>query len=442
MKQEVEYLKLNKSERLFLAVEDIAPSVVQLITVRFETTHSSEEIKSALLHMLDLYPRLRAIIEPTLISYRLKIIKDDYHLQSLFEDAFRVESGLIFDSKEYINFRRNLLNESFTLQHSLPIKIRYLPEENILFIALHHTTCDGSSWLHMTSSILAYLNEKETTPIPMDNPSMAPGIFKTPYITAPRQLYDSWLLHKTDKKRTRKDKVINPSQNKVDFIGYSSMHQKFLKYNLSDLKPKTKELGYSLNVYMLTCIARTFFNFYNETKGDTVAIRLSYDLRPYFEKDKPIFGNYVTTSVLRAYRKDMGTPELMMKDFQDQLSEAIDRLKRKKLSYPWLIDKTFTLLGKKFFSRAILMAKKKSSSQPTIHFSALGQADWINESGEAAKIKDVLATVPTFGLFMTLLNIDGVFNINISYPSSEFSQDTITGIIDAFDNELGLLLTI
>lgn len=191
MKQEVEYLKLNKSERLFLAVEDIAPSVVQLITVRFETTHSSEEIKSALLHMLDLYPRLRAIIEPTLISYRLKIIKDDYHLQSLFEDAFRVESGLIFDSKEYINFRRNLLNESFTLQHSLPIKIRYLPEENILFIALHHTTCDGSSWLHMTSSILAYLNEKETTPIPMDNPSMAPGIFKTPYITAPRQLYDS-----------------------------------------------------------------------------------------------------------------------------------------------------------------------------------------------------------------------------------------------------------
>ena len=442
MKREKKKLRLNKSEFLYLTMEDLTPSVAQLITLRFETKHSPEKIRAAFLHMFDLYPRLRAIVEPTLFSYRLRIIKDGNHVNALFEDAFRVENNIGFDTEAYKKFRKDLLNDSFTLQHSLPIKIRFLPEENLLFIAIQHITCDGLGWLHMTSSLLAYLNEKETTPIPVDNPSMIPGIFKKPYISAPRQLYDSWLLQKEDKKRTRKDNVINPSEKSVDFFGFADMQQKYLSYKLSDLKPKAKELGYSLNVYLLTAVARTFFNLYDETKGDTVGIRLSYDLRPYFEEDPPLFGNYVTSSVLRAYRKNMDAPKVMMTNIQTQLSEAIDRLKTKKLTYPWFVDKLFTLLGKKLYSRGILFAKKKSLFQPTVHFSTVGSGDWLNKAGEKAKLKDSVATVPTFGLFLTMMNIDGIFNVNISYPTAEFSQNTITGILDTFENELGFLLTI
>lgn len=440
MNKSHEYISLNKSDLLYLAFEDLVPSAAQIITLRFKTKHGTEEIKSAFLHMLSLYPKLRAIIEPTLLSYRFKILNDEHHIKSLFDNAFSVETGLTFDSKEYKILQNNLLKESFTLQHSLPFRIKYLPEENIIFITLHHITSDGAGWLHMTSSLLAYLNEKETTPVPVDNPSMTPGIFKSPYITIPRQLYDSWLIHKEDKKITSNDKVIIPSPKRFDFFGYADMQQKFLKYNLSELKPRTKELGCSLNVYILTAIARTFFNLYDEDKGDTVAIRLSYDLRPYFEKDKPVFGNYVTTTVLRAYRQDINQPELMISKFQDQLSEAINRLKNKQLSYPWFIDKVFTLLGKKIYSQGILLAKKKSIFQSTIHFSTLGNGDWLNNFGEKSKVKDLIFTVPTSGLFITMLNIDGIFNINLSYPSEEFSHDTITSITNSFDNELGFLL--
>lgn len=440
MNKNHEYISLNKSDLLYLAFEDLVPSAAQILTLRFETKHSTEEIKSAFLHMLSLYPKLRAIIEPTLFSYRFKILNDEHHINSLFDNAFSVETGLTFDSKEYKRLQNSLLKESFTLQHSLPFRIKYLPEENILFITIHHITSDGAGWLHMTSSLLAYLNEKETTPVPVDNPSMTPGIFKRPYITIPRQLYDSWLVHKEDKKRTSNDKVIIPSPKQVDFFGYADMQQKFLKYNLSELKPRTKELGCSLNVYILTAIARTFFNLYNEDKGDTVAIRLSYDLRPYFEKDKPVFGNYVTTTVLRAYRQDVNQPEIMISKFQDQLNVAIERLKNKKLSYPWFIDKIFTLFGKKIYSMGILLSKKKSLFQSTIHFSTLGNGDWLNKSGEKAKVKDLIFTVPTSGLFITMLNIDGIFNINLSYPSEEFSYKTITGITDSIEHELGFLL--
>lgn len=433
---------MNKSDLLYLAFEDLVPSAAQLLTLRFETTHSTEEIRAAFLHLLSLYPKLRSIIEPTLFSYRFKILNEKYQINSLFDNAFSVESGLKFNSKEYKDFQKKLLKESFTLQQSLPFRVRYLPEENILLITIHHITSDGAGWLHMTSSLLSYLNEKETTPIPIDNPSMFPGLFKTPYITAPRQLYNSWIVHKEDKKRTGNDKVIIPSPKQVGFFGYADMQQKFLEYKLSNIKPKTKEIGCSLNVYFLTAMARTFFKLYDEKNGDTVAIRLSYDLRPYFEKNKPIFGNYVTTSTLRAHRKDMNTPKIMINNFQDQLDEAIDRLKNKKLSYPWFIDKLFTLLGKKIYSQGILLAKKKSIFQSTIHFSTLGNGDWLNKSGNKAKIKDFIFTIPTSGLFVTMVNINGIFNINLSYPSDEFSPETIAGITDSIEKELGFLLTI
>jgi len=136
----------------------------------------------------------------------------------------------------------------------------------------------------------------------------------------------------------------------------------------------------------------------------------------------------------------MASPQRMMENLQNQLTTAIDRLKHKKLSYPWLLDKAFTLIGKKFYSLGILAGKRKDTIPvPTIHFSTVGSLDFLNKAGEAARVKDVIATVPTFGMFMTLCNIDGVFNVNLSYPSAEFSDDKMESFIEAFDLELGSL---
>jgi len=438
-----QYIRLNKSEFLYLVVEDLAPSVSQMITLRLATVHSEQEIRSAFRHILDLYPKLRTIVEPTLFSQRLKVISDEVHTNALFDDAFKVKKGLPFDSQAFKDYQNEFLNEPFTLQQALPIKIRFLPEENILLLSVHHMTCDGVGWINMVSSLMAHLNGKETVAQALEDPSMVPGVFQKPYITAPIQVFKSWKLLSAENKKTAQDKIISPAETKTDFIGSVSMKHRYLQNELADLKPKAKSMGYSLNIYFLTALARSFFDRYGEEHGDTVSIRLSYDLRTYFEKDAPVFGNYVTTSILRAYRKDMESPHRMMENLQSQLTTAIDRLKHKKLSYPWLLDKAFTLVGKKLYSLGILAGKRKGTIPvPTIHFSTVGSLDFLNKAGEAAKVKDVIATVPTFGMFMTLCNIDGVFNVNLSYPSAEFSDDRMESFIDEFNQELGSLASL
>ena len=85
------------------------------------------------------------------------------------------------------------------------------------------------------------------------------------------------------------------------------------------------------------------------------------------------------------------------------------------------------------------MDKKKGLTQTTIHISALGSIDRLNETGKKAILHDAIATVPTFGLFMTISNIDGLFNTNISYPAAEFARKDIQKIIASFEKELGML---
>jgi NRPS condensation-like uncharacterized protein len=437
------YIKLNRSEFFYYVMEDIVPSLTQLITLHFKTKHSPEKIREAFRYLLTINPKLRSVIEPTLISNKVRIIEDsDPRLQVLFDDSFRVIEKIKYNTEDFRQIRKDLFNYPFKLQQTLPVKIRFLPDASVLFISLHHTTCDGVGWMHMVASLLSYLNDSRPSDTPLENPSMLNGLMKRPYILAPIYILKSFFIDRKNRKKIASNNNINPSPNPVNFYGPSDIEQHFLSHNFATLRGKSKEIGYSLNVFFLAAMARTIFQMNDSEKGDTVSIRLSYNLRPYFDKKQPLFGNYVTSSVLRVYRKDLDKPLAMMNDIQIQLKDSLEMLKNKYLIYPWLIGKIITVVGKKLYSKAALAVKRKKLPvfDTTFHFSTISNFDDLNQIGKKAQLIDAIATVPTFGLFITLCNIDGIFNINISYPTAEYSREFIKHIIASFEKNLGDLL--
>jgi NRPS condensation-like uncharacterized protein len=436
-------VKLNRSEFFYYAMEDIVPSLTQLITLHFKTKHTPEKIRAAFRYMLTINPKLRSVIEPTLLSYKIRIIEDsDPRVQVLFDDSFRVIDNVKYNTKEFSEIRKDLFNHPFKLQQTLPIKIQFLPDASVIFISLHHTTCDGVGWMHMVASLLSCLNDRKPPVTPLEDPSMLNGLMKRPYILAPLYILKSFFIDRKNRNRIAGARNINPSPNPVNFYGPSDIEQHFLSHNFAALRGKSKELGYSLNVFFLAAMARTILQMNDNEKGDTVSIRLSYNLRPYFDKKQPLFGNYVTSSVLRVYRKDLDEPHPMMNDIQVQLKESLDMLKNKNLLYPWLIGKIITIVGKKLYSKGALAVKKKQLPvfDTSFHFSTISNFDDLNQIGKKARLIDAIATVPTFGLFITLCNIDGTFNINISYPTAEYSREYIKKIIASFEKNLGDIL--
>jgi NRPS condensation-like uncharacterized protein len=437
------YLKLNRSEFFYYVMEDIVPSLTQLITLHFKTKHSPEKIRKAFRLILSLNPKLRSIIEPTLISYKFKIIEDgDPRVEVLFNDSFKVIDKVKYNTPEFCRIRNDLFNYPFKLQQSLPIKIQFLPDASVIFISLHHTTCDGVGWMHMVTSLLSYLNDIKPEATPLENPSMLNGLMKRPYILAPIYILKSFFIDRKNRKKVLSHTNINPSPKPVNFYGPSGIEQHFISHSFSVLRAQSKELGYSMNVFFLAAMARTIMKMNGAEKGEVVSIRLSYNLRPYYDRKQPLFGNYVTSSVLRVYRKDINDPHEMMNNIQVQLKESLEMLKNKNFIYPWLIGKVITIVGKKLYSKAALAVKRKQMKvfDTTFHFSTISNFDDLNKIGKKAQLIDAIATVPTFGLFITLSNIDGIFNINISYPTAEYSADYIKNIIVSFEKNLGELL--
>ena len=112
-------IRLNHHALILLSLEDVLPSMNQLITLRFKTKHSVDEIRDALRYLMTVYPKLRSVVEPTLFSYRIRIYDDhDENLEVLFKAAFRVRRNLAFGSEEFIEYRRALLNEPSALECS------------------------------------------------------------------------------------------------------------------------------------------------------------------------------------------------------------------------------------------------------------------------------------------------------------------------------------
>ncbi len=438
-------LRFNSQEFLFFISEDLFPAMGILITIRFKTKHRPEVIREAMRYMISIYPRLRSVIEPTLFSYGMKIHDDcEKKVEVLFNDAFRVGFDILHDTEEFVDYREALLNESFSLEQGLPIKIRYLPDDPmpVLLLSIHHTTCDGMGWVHMVNSLMMYLNSKEPQFVPVDNPSFIPALIEKPYYSVFQQLYRSYKILWKDIKESKNDTVIPTSSRCSDFYGPFGMHQHFLSFDLKRLVTKSRELNCSLTALILSALAISISRRRKNNRGNVIRFIIPFNIRPYFDGKAPVFGNYTLPAMIRIHRKNVDVPLELTKEINDQLNRHKERFKQKQLIFPYLIEKLLSLAGKKMYTLAAGYIKRKQLFPFTCIVSNLGDLSEMATYGTKAQVGEVIATVPNRGLVITLSSIDNRINTNFTYSKDELARDEVKEMIKNFEFELDKLLSI
>ena len=437
--------RLNKHDFLLFALDDLLPALSNFITFRFKEPHSVKEMREAMRYMFTIYPRLRSVVEPTLFSYRLKILDDhDRRLEVLFNDAFRVQYDLRCDTAEFISYRRDLLNEPFSLQEGLPIKIRYLPDDPqpILFLAFHHMIADGRSWFHLENSLLRYLNGDKPPENPLDSPNMLPALVKKPYSTLPAQIYTSYRLFKKDIQKYKGQNMITASSRPADFFSPADAEFYILPFELARVKAKGKELDAGVNILLLAAFARTISRGPGRDTGDAIGIAIPIDLRPYYDEKPPVFGNFISMFWVRIHRTYWDNPRAMIKEIKAQMYEYINRYKNKEMIVPNLIEKLCTLVGKKNYVRAARIARKRGFLPMTCSYAAMGNIDHINSSGTKARICETMSMVPHFALFMVTMSLEDRILTGLSYPEAEFTREEINAFIQNYNLALAELLAL
>ena len=445
MKNKAETIRLNAVDFLHLTINEVYFSHGNLITVRFKEGHSPEEIRSALRYMLTIYPKMRSLVQPTFISYRLMVLDDnDARLEILFDHAFRVIKGVQYNSSEFIRIRRDLYNEPFSIQQSIPVKVYYFPDDHnpFLLMSINHIITDGSGWIHMVGSMMSYLNGEKPQVVPIDKPSLMPAIMGKGFSKIPKQFLNSYRSASSMSKEHKGEIVIPASLHTKNFVGPLDLHHQSLKHGLNEIKSKAKEFGCSLNTFMLAAVALTMSRGPGRNSGNAIGIGLPIDLRPYFPGKPPIFGNYLAGVEVRIPRQHWDNPKAMLDEINAQMRTFMRLLKQKEMFIPNLIFKISTFFGKKNYARIIRSLIGKGLTIRTCGVSNIGNIDHLNSYGTKAQIIDAISSAPSQGVLIVINSIENVMNIKVSFPVAEFSRQEILILVHELELAIDELLNL
>jgi hypothetical protein len=437
--------KLNNIDSIYLAMEDVVSSQGQLFAIRFEEQHSADEIKLALRKMFSIYPRMRSVVEPTLFSYRLRALDDDDRFtELLFNDSFRVVKGMTIDSEDFFEYRKNYFNEPFALEFGFPVKMRYFPDnlKPLLLFSLHHIVCDGIGLIHLANSLITYLNGGSPPEVPFDNPTLVHAFIEKPFYKVPEQLIRSFRLLYKEARKPKAGAIVEASSRPVKFWGLADNHVHIVGINPSDVKTKSKELGVSITSLLMTALVMTLVKGKGPNAGNVIGIIMPIDIRPYYLNSgrKPVFGNFVVAPLISIKREIWNDPSAMARDINSQIRNSIKTLEQRNALAGFIIDKLFTVIGKKLLARSARMAKKRGIIAKTVAFSNLGNVDRINKNGNKTRICEIHSNITSHGLFIACCSLNNLIYFSIGYQTEEFQRQEIIEMMKEYDMNIKKLV--
>ena len=436
-------VKLNLQEFFFLAMEGVFASFGSVITLRFKEMHSSEEIREAMRYMVKIYPRLRSLVEPTLCSYRIRILEDnDEKLETLFHDAFKVKETLKYDSNGYLDYRNRLLNKPFALEESLPIRFRYIPESPrpVLLLSVHHLVGDAVAVHHLFSSLLLYLNGQRPESVPLENPGLLPAFLDRPYSVALMQIIRSFKIFLKEIRESGKKTTILASQRPATYYAPVHTYPHHLPFDLAIIKSASKAIGCTVTVFFLAAVTTAFARRKDFRGGEIVRINVGVNLRPYFNGQSPIFGNYSTVFAINIPRELEKNPLGLIEEIKGQLTRNTNQIKNKEICFHMLLQKLFTFAGRKNVARIMRMAKRKGLFRSTCAVATVGNIDFLNSYGAKAQVCEAIGIAPNFQLFIGQNSLDGKIFMEFSYSEAEFTLEEIKRFVQTLETSLGELL--
>jgi len=434
-----ETIPLNHVDYLWLVLEDLMPSMGQIITLRFKTRHGVGEMAAALRHMMRIYPRLRHLVRPVLCTYRLEILNDT-EIDGYFQGIFTVETGVPYESDAFMHRRKLFLNRGFDLERELPLRALYFPDHDnpTLLLSLHHITCDGMGWRHLVDSLMAFLNGKTMMPLSVEDNRIYSSFLERPLSRVPRQLFRAWKNNRENVMRSRQGKpFVYSLKNAYPVFGPTDMHEQDLSSGLVVLKEASRRYGCTITVLLMAALALTMEELDSSNQGgDTAHVHFLIDLRPFMKQPAPVFGNYIISGLVRVHKAIFSDHRALVNAVKEQLRYNLEQAEKKNIIIPILINSLIKVVGRRLSVYIARIIEKKGMLSFAYVFSNMGNLGSLNRHGPGAVLKSANATVSQQGIFFVTSCIGNTMNMVFSYPEREVSRKEIQYIIDVFEKHL------
>ena len=384
-------LRLNRSERLDPALEGVAGAIAQVHVLRFGEPHAEAEIRAATRDLVRICPRLRTLVEPTLLGYRLRVLAEGARIDALCHQAFAVEPGG-GDPRSLQGLVDRLVNEPFDLERALPLRARLLTGGPLPILVLKSAppglrrTGDD----RLLDALMARLNGLEAAPMPLDDPSMIPAIAPA----GVRSLWRLFRLHLEERSLRKGTRALNLTKERGADFGPRGVRLHAVAADSAAVKAAATARGCSVTELLVAVLASSFARETGWDPRAPASVRLSLDLRPYFPPGRrPEIGNYVASFLVRL--TEWADIDASTDQARAQM-RGLGRFERREMGYPLLLAELAPwLLGRRLLGWCVRQLKRRGRLQPvTVHFSNLGNVDALNRHGTRAQLAEHASSPP------------------------------------------------
>jgi NRPS condensation-like uncharacterized protein len=435
-------IPLNRSERAYAALEGVAGSVSQVYEMTFERSLDPALVRSCVRALVSAYPRTRTRLAVGVFSTSLEVLDDtDPLLEPLFDEVWSVVQGVAANDERLHEYRNALLAEPFSLGRSLPVRFRFAdhPTRPTLFMIVHHLVCDGRGMIQMIDALLGALAGKPIEPVAIDVPFMRAALWPRGLMARFRAALIDWRRMRAQKAAARGVSLIDPLTPLSAFTAPRVLRYT-PKLSVKKLVAAAKAQDTSLNALTLAAVTLVLARRARATETEDtreVAVRISVDVRPYFDPPRPnAFGNFVASFMVRSRR--FSDAAALLADVGAQLKEGVRRFKDHERGFGLLLDEIGTWIGLRLYSLAARRLKTRGKLAPmSAHYSTVGSVDFF--ARHDAGLCEFSGYAPNTGLFVTSVSFRDELRMGIIYPAGGLTPSEVNAVAVELEGALAEL---
>ena len=432
-------IRLNRSEYGSLASEPYIGPIVVTVVMCFDRPMALAPIKSALRDITLAFPRLRANIVPTWLTYKMSVLPQDEWLEELMDQAVTILPHLDANDPATLEIlQTRALNTPMALTRGLPWYAWYVPhpERPLLVHNIHHMVGDGYSMSLIHRAFLARLHGLPIDTLPIESSSQLPGVAPKHWWQWPQSIWATIRNAREDARQNKGDHVVTIHTRRSERYTSSGMRQIDLPGGLTAAKAAAKRLRTSVNTLVAALIAEVILAREKDNPKAVCVLRIAVDLRRYFPKDQaPKIGNYVVNIEVRArHQADLIT---QIQSLTEQVQKQLGRYARREgaLACVVLEALTYVITQGTLAKGFIEMKASGAMGKTSVFFTNVGSTAGMLPSPAQFGLTDysMLSIGPTF--FVALISHHERLQLGISHQLDEIPRAALDEFLVALDKQ-------
>jgi hypothetical protein len=415
-------------------------SMPQTYMMRLGAPVDAAQLKLVVRELLSTNPRLRAVVEPGVHIYHLRVLPDTTLIDELLDVAWSVRSHEdAQDLGAMERLHREMQNDLLPIERGLMCKFVLVPHAQtpVFFISVHHIVGDGRTMLHLITQVLLRINGGEPMAFqPVQAPALRRVFGPTHWWQWPGAIWRSIKHEQSMAKAIKQAHVLRWETQQNPYFSAHGLRHYRIPASAASLRQVARHLGISLNALIVLAVAETFLQKAKDDPLATAVIRQAMDVRGLYPKGQgfePLWGNHVGVFLL--LEQGQKTFQERALSIKQQIELHTQRFAQHEVFGRYALMEMVPWLGRTVLAYLTNNMIRKGKLPPlSCYVTNIGSVDRLLPENLSIRLLELIPLAPSPSLLHGISEANGIITIGMAWQVSHMSYEVLEGYLESLNH--------